>query len=100
MTNVMNVTANLDEPVILKTIVENLASRHVDMGYSKANVPNLWSAIDSSCIQADVSGTFDLHIKTTNANEEVNIPFTGCFLFTCVKENNGFFNLEWSSSLS
>ena len=100
MNQVMTVTANLDEPAILKTIVENLASRHVDKGYSKAIVPHQWSAIDSSCILADVSGTFDLHIKTTSAKEQVNIPFTGCFLFTCVKENNRLFNLEWSSSLS
>ena len=100
MNQVMSITANLDEPVMLKTVVENLASRHVDMGYSKAAVPQQWSAIDSSCIQADVSGNFDLQIKTSHAKEQVNIPFTGCFLFTCIKQNDGLFNLEWSSSLS
>ena len=100
MNQVMSITANLDEPVMLKTVVENLASRHVDKGYSKVMIPQQWNAIDSSCIQADVSGTFDLQIKTIEANEQVNIPFTGCFLFTCIKEQNGLFNLEWSSSLS
>ncbi|MEP7164298.1 MAG: hypothetical protein ABI741_06370 [Ferruginibacter sp.] len=100
MNHAMSITAILDEPVMLKTVVEKLASRHVDMGYSKATIPQQWDPIDSSCIQADVSGTLGMHIKSIRAKEAVNIPFTGCFLFTCIKGKNGFFNLEWSSSLS
>jgi hypothetical protein len=99
MKNVMNITANLDEPTFLKCVIERLASRHVDKGYTKASVPKQWKAIESSCIQADVNGTFDLHVKN-NKNEQEEIPFIGAFLFTCIKEMNGMFNLEWSVSLS
>ena len=97
MKNVMNITASLDEPRMLKSIVEKLASRHVDMGYTRATVPNQWKAIESSCIQADVMGSFDLQAAKAT---ELSIPFTGAFLFTCIKEINGLFNLEWSASLS
>jgi hypothetical protein len=99
MKNPMTITANLHEPVLLRNVVEKLASRHIDMGYTKVAVPQQWKAIESSCIQADVSGSFDLHINGRR-QDPVNIPFNGAFLFTCIKENKGFFNLEWCASLS
>jgi len=100
MKNVMSISANLDEPSFLKAVIEKLASRHVDMGYTKAVVPRQWKAIESSCIQADVNGVFDLQLAKNKKNEQLEIPFMGAFLFTCIKEMNGMFNLEWSTSLS
>ncbi|MEP7164299.1 MAG: hypothetical protein ABI741_06375 [Ferruginibacter sp.] len=95
----ISITANLNEPDLLKTMVETLASRHIDMGYSETPVPADWKAIETSCLMAYVLGTFDLHAKG-NIREQVNMPFASCFLFTCIKGKYGLFNLEWSSSLS
>lgn len=99
MKQLLSISANLYEPALLKNVVEKLASRHVDMGFSKIPVPQQWKAIESSCIQATVSGSFDLAQKDNN-EEQVDIPFDSCFLFTCIKGTNDFFSLEWSSSLS
>jgi hypothetical protein len=96
----MTIIANLNEPCLLKTLVEMIASRHVDMGYSKATVPQQWKAIETSSTQAYVLGTFDLHTKRNKAEEQTIIPFTSSFLFTCLKDKYGSFKLVWSSSLS
>ena len=96
----LSITANLNEPDLLKTMVETLASRHIDMGYSNIVVPGKWKAIETSCIMAYVLGTFDLQAKGVDMKEQINIPFASCFLFTCIKGKYGLFNLEWSSSLS
>jgi hypothetical protein len=100
MKQTLNVTANLNEPGLLRTVVETLASRHVDQGYDKSVVPQQWKAIETSCIQAYVLGSFDMKTNDNNACEEINVPFASCFLFTCFKAKYGLFNLEWSSSLS
>jgi hypothetical protein len=98
MKQLMSITANLEQPGILRNVIEKLASRHVDMGFTNAIVPRQWNAIETSGIQATVSGTIDIY--KDDAFKEVNIPFDSCFLFTCIKGKNDFFNLEWSSSLS
>ena len=95
MKQLMSISANLEQPGILRNVIEKLASRHVDRGYTNAIVPRQWKAIETSGIQATVSGTIDMH-----TNKEINIPFDSGFLFTCIKGKNGFFNLEWSTSLS
>ena len=97
MKQLMSISANLYEPVLLKNMVEKLASRHVDMGFSQVPVPQQWKAIESSCIQATVSGSLGLNQKDNN---EEGIPFDSCFLFTCIKGKNSPYSLEWSSSLS
>jgi hypothetical protein len=99
MKQLMSITANLEQPGILRNVIEKLASRHVDMGFTNALVPSQWNAIETSGIQATVSGTIDVQ-KNDNSGKEVNIPFDSCFLFTCIKGKNDFFNVEWSSSLS
>jgi len=96
----MNVKAHLNEPGVLVTIVETLASQHVDKGYSKMRVPRQWSAVETSSIQAFVLGNFNVTKDTEETEETITIPFSGSFLFTCFKEKNGLFNLVWSASLS
>jgi len=100
MKKLMSVTANLYDPSLLKNLVEKLATQHIDMGYHKAIVPQQCKAIETSSTQAYVMGTFDLSIKGIHTEEQLSVPFTSCFLFTCTKEKYGLFNLEWGSSLS
>ncbi len=100
MNKEFSIAANLNEPRLLKNVVEKLASRHVDLGFASSTVPGNWKAIETSCIMAYVLGTFDVHINRNGLEEQANIPFSSCFLFTCIKDKFGSFNLEWSSSLS
>jgi len=96
----LSITANLNEPDLLRAAVERLAARHVDMGYAETLVPNQWKAIETSCIQAYVLGNFDMQKNGSKPEDVVSVPFGGCFLFTCIKGKYNLFNLEWSSSLS
>ena len=98
MKKTFNVTANLYDPGLLKSLVEKLASSKVDFGYNEALVPENWNAMKTCCTMAYVMGTFSIQIN--GVEKQMNIPFTSCFLFTCIKEKYGLFNLEWSSSLS
>jgi len=95
----LNVIANLYDPDLLKNLVEKLASSHVDFGYNEAWVPANWKALETCGTVAYVMGTFSMQTENI-VKEEINVPFTSCFLFTCIKEKYGLFNLEWSSSLS
>jgi flagellar biosynthesis/type III secretory pathway M-ring protein FliF/YscJ len=96
----IRITAILNEPGTLRDLVENLASCHTDMGYCKITVPLQWKALEISSTEAFVRGAFDVHTKTGDTVNHLNIPFTTTFLFTCIKEKCGLFNLEWSLSLS
>jgi hypothetical protein len=96
----MDVSANLYDPGLLTTVVEKLASRHVDLGYNNVTVPANWNAIETSTVQAYIMGTFDMQTTNLASKEQFNVPFTSCFLFTCIQEKRGAFNLEWSFSLS
>ena len=100
MKQAMTIIANLIEPGLLKTLVEIIASNHMDMGYSKVAVLQRWRAIETSCTQAYVLGTFGLNTEGRDPEAGFRIPFTSSFLFTCIKDDHGSFNLEWCASLS
>ena len=100
MKNAIKITANLNEPILLKAVVEKLASFHVDLGFTKTTVPQQWKAIETACIQANVRGIFRMHSKGSDTEEQFKVPFASSFLFTCIQGKYGLFNLEWSTSLS
>ena len=89
-------SATLQEPRMLKNLVERLACRHYDDDFSFEKVPPEWKAIDTSSLEAYVSVDITLSDKT----EFFNIPIITCFLFTCIKEKAGKYSLALSSSLS
>jgi hypothetical protein len=90
------ITATFTEPWRLQNMVEKLAYRGCDIGYSLESVPVGWHALDSSSVEAYVSGDMIF----SNENDFINIPFVSCFLFTCIKKKRGEYKLFWSSSLS
>ena len=90
------ITATLADPHILKNLVEQLAKRHHDIGYSLQKVEPGWRAIETSSIEAHVSGDTNL----SSWNNLTQIPFTSCFLFTCIKGKKQHYNLTWVRSLS
>jgi len=96
----MNVSANLYDPTLLRNLVEKLASNNRTTNSERISLPGGMEALESSTVQAYIMGTFDLKTKNGLLDEQFNIPFTSCFIFTCTKEKYGTHMLEWSASLS
>jgi len=89
-------SATLQEPGMLKNLVERLACRHYDNDFIFEKVPSDWKAIETSSLEAYVS----VDITLSDKKELFSIPLITCFLFTCIKEKSGKYNLALSSSLS
>lgn len=96
MKKALHITAVLDQPGLLEDLVEKLAHRRYDLGYSKAIVPPLFQAIETSSTETYVSGTVSLAIN----DELINMPFITSFVFTCTKSKNEAYKLGWGTSLS
>jgi hypothetical protein len=90
------VSVTVDEPVMLQVLVEKLAHRRYHIGYSRKAVPPGLLAIDTSSIEAYVSGDLGLTVPF----EEFSVPYCTCFHFTCVKNRAGKNMLSWVNSLS
>ena len=96
MNSLLNITAKIDQPVLLEGLVEELARRRHDYGYSDNTKLRNWKAIDTSSIESYIEGTMSLK----DGNEGINMPYITSFLFSCSKEIGGDFELTWSISLS
>lgn len=92
----ISITAALCEQSVLESVVEELAYRRIDIGYCRQAVPPGLKAIETSSIEAHVSGD----ITISGKSQSFDMPFTTCFLFTCIKARGGEYELAWSSSLS
>ena len=92
----LSVRAILLETGMLQDLVEELAHRKTDIGYRFERVPIGSQAIDTSSIEAYVSG----ELFFPNASEPLHVPFDTNFLFTCIKGNSEEYALTWVSSLS
>ena len=97
----LHITAVLDQPALLESLVEKLASRRFDIGYALEQMPEDWKAIEISSTETFVSGTLSLSDETNTIEENaINMPFITPMLFTCIKEGQDSYRLLWSSSLS
>jgi hypothetical protein len=97
----LHITAVLDQPDLLESLVEKLASRRFDIGYGLEQMPREWKAIEISSTETFVSGTLSLSDNANNAEKNaINMPFITPMLFTCIKEEQDSYRLLWSSSLS
>jgi len=97
----LHITAMLDQPGLLENLVEKLASRRYDIGYSNEVMPKDWQAVEISSTETYVSGTLSFSGSTIETNDTlINMPFITSMLFTCIKANQNTYKLLWSSSLS
>ena len=90
------ITATFAESIFVKNLVEQLAHRRNDIGYCLEQVQPGWQAIETSSIEAHVSGD----IIFSEKKDLINMSFDTCFLFTCIKRKRGEYKLTWASSLS
>ena len=93
----LHLTASVDKPEVLEDIIERLATRRYDMGYSNAAVPATWKAIETSSVETYLSGRIEFDY---NDLQRIRMPYITCFLFSCIKEKNNEYELSWSFSLS
>jgi len=98
----LHISADFDQPEFLQNLVEKLAYRRYEFGFSKLGVPKGLKALETSSTEAYVSGTVGLSVPAENesGSEKINMPFITCFLFTCIKGQGDPYKLIWSTSLS
>jgi hypothetical protein len=92
----LGVSVTVDESPMLKDLVEKLAYRRTDIGYANEPMPSGWQAVETSSIEAFVSGCMDI----LEIGEHISLSYTTCFSFTCTKLAGGENTLSWTSSLS
>jgi hypothetical protein len=90
----IDIIANVEDPCILQLLVETLAESKPNLPFRLKRVHQGWKALESSSIEARVSGSINF-----SQEKSVDIPFVTCFLFTCTK-GKGKYELKWSNSLS
>ena len=95
MKKTLHIKATIDEESFLEDMVEKLALRHNYTGLGGA-MPGNEDSVETSSTETYVSGT----IAIETADEQINIPFVTSFLFTCIKENEDTYSLEWGLSMS
>ena len=100
MNHILQITATLDQPELLENLVEKLASRRYDIGYSREILPQEWEAVDTSSTETYVSGTLSFAGVMNNDDASINMPFITSMIFTCIKGKQDDYRLLWSSSLS
>ena len=93
----LQLKASVDDPGMLESIVEQLATRRYHRYYVATAVPKTWQAMETSSVESYVNGSIDIKGKGI---QSMKIPFTTSFLFSCTKEKNNPYDLTWSFSLS
>lgn len=97
MKKTIQISAHFDQPEFLQNLVEKLAYRRYDLGYSRELMPEGYKALETSTTETYVSGTVSLDVP---GEPGIHMPFITCFMFTCVKGKTDPYQLIWSSSLS
>jgi hypothetical protein len=96
MKKTLHITAKIDQPGFLEDMVEKLASTHNGSSYNNQKLSTDKRGFESSSTETYVSGT----VIMDDSNEQINMPFITSFLFTCIQQKDGDYELEWASSLS
>jgi hypothetical protein len=102
MKQTLHISATFDQPEFVQNLVERLAYRRYELGFSKEKVPAGFKALETSSTETYVTGTMalDFPANTASGEERINMPFITCFLFTCMKGRSEPYQLIWSCSLS
>lgn len=93
----LHISASFDQPEFVQNLVERLAYRRYDIGYSNEKVPEGFKALETSSTETYVSGTLAIDAA---GNAPIQMPFITCFMFTCIKGKTDPYQLIWSCSLS
>jgi len=97
MDNSLHITASFDQPQLLENLVEQLAYRRMETGGVDEQLPESWSAVKTSSVEAYVSGNVEFDY---NKDYRIRVPFITCFTFTCTRGNTDPYKMNWSFSFS
>ena len=102
MKKTLHISAAFDQPEFVQNLVEQLAYRRSEIGYSKQVMPRGFKALETSSTETYVSGTISIDMSgdRETVEDRINMPFITCFMFTCIKGTSDPYQLIWSSSLS
>jgi hypothetical protein len=102
MKKTLHINAAFDQPELVQNLVEKLACRRYELGFSKQMMPPGFKALETSSTETYVSGTMALDFPADSelCEEQINMPFITCFAFTCIKGKSDPYQLTWGSSLS
>jgi hypothetical protein len=92
----ISVNTSLCDPTLLVFLVEKLADRRINSGYDQQKVQPGWTAIETSSIEAYVSGNTNL----TDNSDAIDAGFTTSFIFSCTKAKGQSYSFTWLCSLS
>lgn len=92
----LTISTTLAERPLLVKLVERLACRNYDCDQRFEKVPAGSVAIETSSLEAFVSGDLNL----SSPVELINQSFITSFLFTCIRMKGQNYDLKWISSLS
>lgn len=97
----LHISATFDQPELVQNLVERLAYRRYELGFSKEKMPRGLKAIETSSTETYVTGTMAIDFPTDGGpDERINMPFITCFMFTCIKGKTEPYQLIWSSSFN
>ena len=91
----MTIDTNVEDPSLLQLLVETLAECNPGFKNSYKKVQRGWISIKTSTIQTRVHGGISF-----SSRKNKNVRYATCFVFTCIKQRKGKYDLTWSSSLS
>jgi hypothetical protein len=94
--NVLGVGVSIDELRFVKELIVDIAGRRYDHGYSSQAVPEGRKAIETSSLEAYVSGK----VAMADSTNDVIQQYSTGYMFTCCKVKGGDYTLTWMSSLS
>ena len=102
MKQILHISAFIDEPAFVQSLVERLAYRRYELGYGSEKMPAGLKALETSSTETFVSGTMAISVPadTEHVEETINMPFITPFIFTCIKGQGDPYQLIWSASLS
>ncbi|MEO7263794.1 MAG: hypothetical protein ABIW38_02725 [Ferruginibacter sp.] len=90
------VETTINEPLLMKLIVEELAAKNLKEGMAGISFDDNLIALDSSTHETFVTGNIDFEYS----NMKICLPFLTGFLFSCTKSKRSFFEMHWVISLS
>ena len=89
MKQTLHISAAFDQPEFVQNLVERLAYRRYELGFSKQLMPRGLKALETSSTETYVSGTMAIDAAH---NEPINMPFITCFLFCFFRQLFQLFN--------
>lgn len=96
MKQLFHIAALLDKPEELALLVEDMATRRFTAGYGNQLLFAPWQVLETSSTEVYADCTLIL----AGSGMPISLSFTTPFLFTCVKESEERYKMEWGFSLS